>query len=142
MVRAVAAEARSTPDVSIDTSRVDAVRVDGDPATLERMVRNLAENATRHAATRVCFSLAEHDAAAILIIDDDGPGIPPGDRDRVFERFVRLDEARARSDGGAGLGLAVVRAAARSHGGEVRAHASPCGGARFEVRLPVAGVRA
>ena len=71
-----------------------------------------------------------------LTIDDDGPGIPATDRDRVFERFVRLDEGRGRADGGSGLGLAIAREVARAHGGDVTLADSPLGGLRAEVRLP------
>ena len=69
-------------------------------------------------------------------MDDDGHGVPPGERDRVFERFVRLDESRARASGGTGLGLAIVRESVQAHGGSVRIVDSSLGGARFEVRLP------
>ncbi|HYF46854.1 MAG TPA: ATP-binding protein, partial [Acidimicrobiales bacterium] len=71
-----------------------------------------------------------------LVVDDDGPGIPPGDRERVFERFTRLDEARTRDDGGAGLGLSLVRAVVRAHEGRVWIEASPAGGTRVIVELP------
>ena len=72
-------------------------------------------------------------------VDDDGPGVPVGDRERVFERFTRIDEGRARGAGGAGLGLALVRAVAAAHGGTVRVLDAPIlGGARFETRLPTA----
>jgi signal transduction histidine kinase len=71
-------------------------------------------------------------------VDDDGPGIPEQDRARVFERFVRLDEARGRESGGVGLGLAIVAELVREHGGTVVATDGPLGGARFEVRLPLA----
>ena len=70
------------------------------------------------------------------MIDDDGPGIARADRERVFERFVRLDEARHRSDGGSGLGLALVSAIMAEHGGSATCAASPSGGARFRLRLP------
>ena len=78
----------------------------------------------------------------LLAVDDDGPGIPPADRERVFERFVRLDAARARDDGGSGLGLAIVAELAGAHGGTAAVASSPLGGARVEVilaRLPDPG---
>ncbi len=75
----------------------------------------------------------------VLDIDDDGDGIPAAERERVFERFVRLDEARARDRGGSGLGLAIVAGVVRSHGGTARVGAAPSGGARVEVRLPSHG---
>jgi signal transduction histidine kinase len=72
----------------------------------------------------------------VLAVDDDGPGIPAGDRDRVFERFARLDESRTASTGGTGLGLAIVREAVEALGGRVTVTDSPLGGARVAVRLP------
>jgi signal transduction histidine kinase len=71
-----------------------------------------------------------------VIVEDDGPGIPEADRERVFERFVRLDDARSRDAGGSGLGLAIVREIALAHGGGVRADASSLGGARITLSLP------
>ncbi len=72
----------------------------------------------------------------VLTVDDDGAGVPPGERERVFERFVRLDEARARDDGGSGLGLAIVREIVRAHGGDASLGESALGGALFVVTLP------
>ena len=71
-----------------------------------------------------------------LIVDDDGPGIDRNDRERVFERFTRLDEARTRESGGSGLGLAIVRDLVERHGGTVRIDTAPIGGARFVVVFP------
>jgi signal transduction histidine kinase len=132
-------EARRLRDgtgLRVDTTAVSAGRVDGDAAGLRRLLRNLGDNAARHAAGRLAFSLAEHDGLVLLEVDDDGPGIPEPDRARVFERFVRLDDARARDDGGSGLGLAIVAELAAAHGGTVAVAASPLGGARVEIRLP------
>jgi len=115
----------------------EAACVLGDPAALRRLVENLVTNARRHASTvRVTTSVA--DGVAVLDVDDDGPGIPGADRERVFERWVRLDAARDRQAGGTGLGLALVRAIARSHGGDAAVLSSPLGGARLQVRLPAA----
>ena len=72
----------------------------------------------------------------MLTVDDDGPGVPIADRDRIFERFARLDDARTRDEGGAGLGLAVVRGIAERSGGSVGVDRSPAGGARFAVTFP------
>jgi signal transduction histidine kinase len=69
-------------------------------------------------------------------VDDDGPGIPESERERVLQRFVRLDEARSRDDGGSGLGLSIVDEVVRAHGGSMSITRSPLGGARIEVRLP------
>ena len=101
-----------------------------------QVTRNLADNAARHARTSVRFGVTRVAAGAMLTIEDDGAGIAAADRDRVFERFVRLDEARARDAGGSGLGLAIVREIVRAHGGDVRVDAGASGGARFVVSLP------
>jgi signal transduction histidine kinase len=127
---------RASTGLRVDTTAVSAGRVDGDAAGLRRVLRNLGDNAARHAAGRLAFSLAERDGLVLLGVEDDGPGIPEADRARVFERFVRLDDARARDDGGSGLGLAIVAELARAHGGSVAVAASPLGGARVEVALP------
>jgi signal transduction histidine kinase len=125
-------------DVVVDDSGVAAARVQGDRAALTRLVRNLTDNAARHARSRVAVSVAMEDGDAVVRVDDDGPGVPRAERERVFERFTRLDEGRARGAGGAGLGLALVRAVAVAHGGTVRVLDAPLGGARFEARLPAA----
>lgn len=100
------------------------------------MVRNLGDNAARHARGVVEVGLSRRDGSAVLTVDDDGPGIAPDDRERAFEWFVRLDEGRARGAGGTGLGLAIVREIVRAHGGEVILAASALGALRAEVRLP------
>ena len=128
---------RASTGLRVDTTAVSAGRVDGDAAGLRRVLRNLGDNAARHAAGRLAFSVAERDGLVLLGVDDDGPGIPEADRERVFERFVRLDDARARDDGGSGLGLAIVAELAAAHGGSVAVAASPLGGARVEVSLPL-----
>ncbi|HEY8524899.1 MAG TPA: HAMP domain-containing sensor histidine kinase [Acidimicrobiales bacterium] len=123
--------------------------VPGPADGLTRVVSNLLDNAARHAHSAVRVGVeADVEAgcpgpAVRLTVDDDGPGIPPADRDRVFERFTRLDHARARGDGddGSGLGLAVVRAIVTAHGGAVRVEDAPLGGARFVVTLPAAPPR-
>lgn len=127
---------RGAASLEVDTSAVSGGRVRGTPAQLRQLVGNLADNAARHARSRVAFSLAEQHGTVVLRVDDDGPGIPAGERQRVFERFVRLDEARGRHDGGSGLGLAIVAQVAATHQGTVTAAESPDGGARLELRLP------
>jgi signal transduction histidine kinase len=111
-------------------------RVRGDARKLGQLIRNLADNAVREAREQVRLVLTLDDDEALLVIEDDGDGIPPQDRERVFDRFVRLDPARERGQGGTGLGLAIVAEVVRAHGGTVRVVESPLGGARFEVRLP------
>lgn len=133
-----AAAMRRRSPVTVDTSGVSAARVVGDPDALERMIRNLGDNAARHAAGRVWFASRTDEAEVIIEVDDDGSGIAPEDRDRVFERFVRLDAARDRAAGGSGLGLSVVRAIAHEAGGVVRFVEPRHGGASVEVRLPAA----
>src|SRR5262249_12478641 len=134
-------EARRLRDgstVRIDTTGVSAARVIGDGAALQRVVANLGENAARHARGRVAFSLGETDHSVLLAVDDDGSGIAPTDRARVFERFVRLDDARARDAGGSGLGLAIVAQVVAAHGGSVQIVDGRFGGTRVEVLLAAA----
>jgi signal transduction histidine kinase len=112
--------------------------VEGDSDGLARVVHNLLDNAVRHAVSRVDVGVAGGPRWVVVTVGDDGPGIPEPDRERVFERFTRLDEARARDSGGTGLGLAIVREIVHAHGGTVViGGARP--GARVEVRLPAAG---
>ena len=127
---------RSTTSKRVDTSRVAAARVLGDVNALRRMVRNLGDNAARHASSRVDIALADLGDDVVLTVDDDGPGIPESERERVLQRFVRLDEARSRDDGGSGLGLSIVDEVVRAHGGSMSISQSPLGGARIQVTLP------
>ncbi len=127
---------RETTTVRVDTSAVAAGRIAADEMSMRRVLRNLADNASRHARERVAFSLTADDEVVVLRVDDDGPGIAAEDRVRVFERFVRLDGARARDAGGGGLGLAIVAELVAVQGGSVSIGDSPIGGARFELRLP------
>lgn len=124
------------PGLATDTTGVGAGRVHGDPVALGQVVRNLVDNAVRHAVSRIAVSVRESGGAVVLAVDDDGPGVPPADRQRIFDRFVRLDDARARDVGGSGLGLAIVREVVTGHGGSVVVEPSALGGARFVVRLP------
>jgi signal transduction histidine kinase len=133
-----ASRLREATGLRVDTTAVSAGRIDGDAAGLRRVLRNLGDNAAHHARGRIAFALAQDDGAVVLTVDDDGPGIPEADRARVLERFVRLDDARARDAGGSGLGLAIVAELAGAHGGEIGIAGSPLGGARVQVRLPAA----
>ncbi|MFI6442205.1 sensor histidine kinase [Streptomyces sp. NPDC050759] len=121
------------------TVRADAVEVTGSRGQLERVLDNLLDNARRHARSAVVVTVRrDGDRNAVVEVADDGDGVPAGDRERIFERFVRLDEARARDDGGAGLGLAIARDVAARHGGTLTVRDAPAGGALFELRLPIA----
>jgi signal transduction histidine kinase len=118
--------------------------VDGDPEQLGRVVRNLLENAERHARAATRVELHRHNGEVELVVADDGPGVPPSDRERIFHRFTRLDPSRSRHDGGAGLGLAIAREIVSAHGGRIWAEDPPAVngngatlGARFVVRLPL-----
>ena len=125
---------RTESDVEVDMSRVSAAVVSGDERHLARLVRNLLSNAARHAERKVTVSASTRpDGTVEMIVDDDGPGVPAADRQRVFERFVRLDESRRRDRGGTGLGLAIARDIAVSHGASIDVSDSPDGGARFSV---------
>lgn len=127
---------RTTTRLTVDGTGIGAARVDGDPRILARAVRNLGENAALHAHTTIALSIGTRSGTAELCVDDDGPGVPRTDRQRVFERFVRLDSARARDQGGSGLGLAIVAEAVAAHGGTVSVTEAPLGGARFRIALP------
>ena len=131
---------RSATSKRVDTSGVKAVRVQGDADALRRMVRNVGENAVRHASSRVDVTLVERGEEVVLTIDDDGPGIPATERARVLQRFVRLDDARSRDEGGSGLGLSIVDEVVRAHGGSMSIEQSPLGGARIVITLPVQAV--
>ena len=131
-----AARVRRLTRAEVDSSRVSGGRVHGDRRLLSRLVANLLDNASRHARNRIALGLDSDGSLVTLSVEDDGPGVPPEQRGQVFERFVRLDEARTRISGGAGLGLAIVSEVAEAHGGIVELSESPLGGARFVVRLP------
>jgi len=119
------------------------VVVTGEPAPvigredeLGRMLRNLLDNASRYARDRITVTVATSEPGTVRVeVRDDGPGIPPADRERVFERFARADQARDRHHGGAGLGLAIARDIAVRHGGNLYA-ADTTSGARLVVELP------
>ncbi len=118
---------------AVEVTVAGAGAASGDRDALVRVLRNLLDNAGRHATSRVAVTVAD----GLVTVDDDGGGIAPADRERVFERFVRLEEARGREAGGSGLGLAIAREIAREHGGDVVLGEAPSGGLRATVRLSV-----
>ena len=122
----------------IDTEGVEPAVVRGRREDLARAARNLLDNAVRHATSAVWVRVKDTDSEATLVVEDDGPGVPPADRERIFERFTRLDDARTRGAGGTGLGLAIVREIVHRHDGSVAVEDRPGGGARFVVRFPSA----
>ncbi|WP_241253461.1 ATP-binding protein [Streptomyces sp. W1SF4] len=138
-----AVEARHGDRVPVRTRLEAGVEVEGSELWLTRVVTNLLDNAQRFADRRVEVLLrtATADGARTAVLDvlDDGPGIPPADRERVFERFTRLDDARSRDHGGAGLGLAIARDLTAHHGGTLTAEPSDRG-ARLRAVLPAAAV--
>ncbi|MEU4312808.1 HAMP domain-containing sensor histidine kinase [Nocardia sp. NPDC024068] len=115
-----------------------AITVLGSRTQLARVLGNLVDNAQRHAATTVRVGLSRTGTTVVMDVADDGPGVPDADRARIFARFVRLDDARSRDDGGAGLGLAIVRDVVERHRGTIRCEGDVLGGARFLVELPAA----
>jgi signal transduction histidine kinase len=131
-----AARLRGAGTFRIDTAAVSAGRVLGDRAALERLLRNLTDNAARHARSSIALSLRGSDGEVVMAVDDDGNGIAEGHRALVFDRFMRLEDARDRDSGGSGLGLAIVREIAVLHHGSVEVSESSLGGARLEVRIP------
>jgi signal transduction histidine kinase len=124
--------------VPVTARAVGPCVVTGEVEGLRRMLRNLIDNALRYAKSGVEVDAWREAGEAVLTVTDDGPSIPPADRERAFDRFVRLDDARSRDEpetGGAGLGLAIVRAIARTHGGSAYLEAATPG-LRAVVRLP------
>lgn len=141
-VQELAQDARVVaPDHTITVSVEGDVTVRGDDARLRQVIANLLGNARRHtpAGTHVDLSARRVDDHAVIEVSDDGPGLPDGDEDRVFERFFRADPSRARASGGTGLGLSIVAAIVAAHGGDVHVESAPGVGATFRVRLPIAG---
>ncbi|MDX3314956.1 ATP-binding protein [Streptomyces sp. NPDC054884] len=110
--------------------------VAGSRGQLGRVLANLLDNAQRHARAEVSVRVRRSGDRVVVEVADDGDGVPEADRERIFERFVRLDDARSRDDGGAGLGLAIARDVAARHGGTLTVGETPAGGALFELRLP------
>ena len=141
-------QGKAEAEVGADVARfgpldpVDEWPVRGNRDRLDRMLVNLIDNAIRYAKSSVTVSVRQSGPWVELAVTDDGPGIPEPDRERAFDRFARLDDARTRCDddaGGAGLGLAIVRATAQSHAGTAHLESAPdhASGLRAVVRLPV-----
>jgi signal transduction histidine kinase len=132
--------ATSTPahhlDIALDIAAGTATV--GNPDHVRRLFRNIIDNAVRYARGRVLITATTTADEVRVEIDDDGPGIPTADRERVFDRFVRLDRSRERSSGTTGLGLAIAREIAVTHGGNIVIADSLTGGARMIVTLPLA----
>jgi two-component system OmpR family sensor kinase len=142
VARAAVDSARAIePDRPVEIDAPLPVTVLGDEARLRQVADNLLENARVHtpSGAPVRVRVAVDGAEAVLEVEDSGPGIPPADAERVFERFYRADPSRSREHGGGGLGLSIVAAVAEAHGGRARVAPGSGGGARFEVRIPVAG---
>jgi len=125
-----------SPDLSIEIDAPDSAVGTGDPKHLRRAVSNLLRNAQRHARARIRVKLSVTESSCTVTVDDDGPGIPPEGRERVFLPFERLDASRNRATGGHGLGLAIVHRVMQAHGGSARAADSDLGGARLILSWP------
>jgi signal transduction histidine kinase len=134
LVRAVT-DAVTPARVPVTVAADEAVLVSGDADQLTRLIRNLLDNALRYAAGRVDVTVRTDGTDALVRVADDGPGVAPADRDRIFERFVRLDTARTRATqpGGAGLGLSIALEIAAAHRGTL----TMTGGSVFELRIPL-----
>jgi signal transduction histidine kinase len=127
--------------IRLDTELRPGISLRGDRAQLGLLLSNLIDNALRHTPAHgtVCIRLDPAEGRAVLQVADSGEGIPASELPRVFERFYRVDKARARRTGGTGLGLAIVRHVAEAHGGTVRVDSELGHGSTFTVTLPVAG---
>ncbi|KAB1915597.1 HAMP domain-containing histidine kinase [Micromonospora sp. AMSO31t] len=121
------------PDLTV-RAELTPVRVTGDAHDLGRALRNLADNAARHARTQVTLRVSACEGWGRIEVTDDGPGVPDADRERIFDRFVRLDDSRTRPEGGTGLGLAITRQVVAAHGGHVQVLPGP--GMTVRIRLP------
>lgn len=138
VARADVASRAGAPPVELRVGEAPA-RVGLDEHLARRVIANLVDNARRHAVSTVEVEVTVEAArTVVLVVADDGPGVPVQHRERVFERFTRLDDARSSDTGGAGLGLAIVREVVERHRGTVRFADAPRG-TRVEVRLPLAG---
>jgi len=132
----VGAETRDGSSVNLVLPERETFVLEARPQALKRALANLITNAKRYAAT-VAVTMKVDQAAVLITVDDDGPGIPEANREDVFKPFFRLDASRNPETGGTGLGLTIARDIARSHGGELSLDAAPMGGLRARVSLPV-----
>ncbi|WP_328604837.1 HAMP domain-containing histidine kinase [Amycolatopsis sp. NBC_00345] len=138
IVRAEAERVRAEGPVEIEV-RAGPAKVHGSEAQLRRAVRNLVDNARGHARERIRVASSVHGDSVVVEVSDDGPGVAEADRERIFERFVRLDASRQRGHGGTGLGLPIVAGIAARHGGHARyadVHDPRYPGAHFRIELP------
>ena len=129
---------RTRARVTVDVQHVSAGQIEGDPDQLRRAVRNVLDNAERHAAHEVSISVQENDRTIEVDVADDGDGVPAEHREQIFERFSRIDEARVRDGASTGLGLAITREIVEAHGGQITVEDGEPGesGARFVFRFP------
>jgi len=135
VIRAAADFAHPTVKLTVHQDR--PVQVRASLTLLEQVLPNLLANAARYANQEIAVGVEAAGDRVVIVVDDDGPGIPEDDRKRIFERFVRLDDARGRRTGGYGLGLAIVARIVNLNGGRVVAESSPLGGARIRIELPI-----
>jgi two-component system OmpR family sensor kinase len=134
-LRECAAQLDYPVELAVDAAPGD---VTGDQRLLMRAIGNVLRNARKYAKTRIHLSARTAGAGAVeIVVEDDGPGIPETERERIFEPFYRLDRSRDRATGGFGLGLSIARKAVELHGGTIVAGASPLGGASFAITLPL-----
>jgi signal transduction histidine kinase len=127
--------------MTVRAEATEPVVVAADPDAVRQIVLNLLDNAAKYGPSgqTITVRAARSDARACITVDDQGPGVPPAERERVWERFERLDRDRGSAVGGSGIGLAVVRELAALHGGRAWVADAPGGGARFVLELPGAG---
>lgn len=118
------------------TAELSPARIRGDARRLTQVLRNVLDNADKHAVSGIMISLAPTPEGAVLTVDNDGEPVPAADREKIFERFVRLDGSRSREGGGSGLGLAIAAGIMAAHHGRIRATEGPDGGCRFELVFP------
>ncbi len=135
LVESIADEMAET-GLDVAAEGAPPVVIEGDPIALRRLITNLLDNAVKFGG-RARARVYAQDGAAVIEVDDEGPGIPAEDQERVFEPFHRGERSRSRETGGAGLGLAVVRSVARAHGGDIWLQNRAGGGLRARARLPL-----